>query len=112
MRLGTDALVVAATVDVCCAELMEANNKVDRARAMLVLKRRMESSSRAYGNGISCLGSKKGSVASYSFEPRTTKVTPSSLEPEGKGMLTPAVPRTVGGLHAEVPCLSFWTTNA
>jgi hypothetical protein len=37
-------LALSDGTDVCWAELMEANNKVERARAMLVLKRRMERS--------------------------------------------------------------------
>src|ERR1035438_8018074 len=103
MRLGTDVVAV------CWAEQMKTNNKVERAIATIVLKRRIEAPcGRSPGFNIFGVNDfepwlTKRSVATWRRgEPRTARAALTSVGPRGKGFFTPAAPRN----NQRVPCRS------
>src|ERR1039458_5343961 len=107
MRLGTDVVAV------CWAEQMKTNNKVERAIATIVLKRRIEAPcGRSPGFNIFGVNDfepwlTKRSVATWRRgEPRTARAALTSVGPRGKASLLLPLRETISGYHARVPCLN------
>src|ERR1019366_3026772 len=107
MRLGT------VVVAVCWAEQMEMDNKVARARATMVLKRRIEAPWRAVARieyfrreRFRALAHKEKCGNTAPQRAKDLRAALPSVGPGGKASLLLPLRETISGYHAEVPCLN------